>query len=63
MAKDHVLLFSLFRGTPHEDPTKYWRRLEVYMAYKNIGPPDQLKLSTAMLVENAQNWVEKLDGD
>jgi len=63
MAKDRVLLLSPFRGTPDEDPAEFWRRLKVYMAYKNIGPPDQLRLVTAMLVKNAQDWVEILDGD
>jgi len=33
------------------------------MAYKNIAPPDQLRLVIAMLVENAQDWVQKLGGD
>jgi len=63
MAENRVLLSSPFRGTPNEDPAEFWRRLEVYMAYKNIGPPDQLRLVTAMLVKNAQDWVEKLNGD
>jgi len=56
MAEDRVLLPSLFRGTPDEDPAEFWRRLEVYMAYKNIGPSDQLRLVKAMFVENAQDW-------
>ena len=63
MAEDRVLLPSPFRGTLDEDPAEFWRRLKVYMAYKNIGPPYQLRLVTAMFVENAQDWVEKLDGD
>ena len=63
IAEDRVLLPSPFRGTPDEDPAEFWRRLEVYMAYKNIAPPDQLRLVIAMLVENAQDWVEKLGGD
>jgi len=55
MAENRVLLSSPFRWTLDEDPAEFWRRLEVYMAYKNIGPPDQLRLVTAMLVENAQD--------
>ena len=58
-----MLLPSPFRGTPDKNPAKFWRRLEVYMAYKNSEPPDQLKLVTAVLVENVQDWVEKLNGD
>ena len=56
-----MLLSSPFQRTPDEDPANFWRRLEVYMAYKNIAPPDQLRLVKAMLVENAQDWAEKLD--
>ena len=63
MAEDRVLFFSPFRGTHDEDPAEFWRRLEVYRAYKNIAPPDQLRLVIAMLVKNAQDWVKKLDGD
>jgi len=53
---------SPFQGTPEEDPAEFWRRLEMYMAYKNIRPPDQLRLVKAMLVENTQDWAEKLNG-
>jgi len=60
MAEDRVLLRSPFRGTPEEDPAEFWRRLEVYMTYKNIAPPDQLRLVKAMLVENGQDWAEQL---
>jgi len=62
MAENRVLLPSPFRETPDEDPAEFWRRLEEYMAYKNIGPLNQLRLVKAMLVENAQHLAEKLDG-
>jgi len=58
MAEDRVLLQQPFSGSAEEDPAEFWRRLETFMIYKSMEDADRLKLTKAMLVGAAQDWIE-----
>jgi len=60
MAKDRTLLPEPFSGTPKEDATEFWRRLETYLEYKESDNCAKLRLATAMLVLTARDWLENL---
>jgi len=63
MAEDRVLLPQPFSSSAEEDPAEFWRRLEPFMIYKGMKDADKLKLTKAMLVGAAQDWIEALDSD
>jgi len=60
MAEDRTLLPEPFSGTPKEDATEFWRRLETYLEYKGSDNGAKLRLATAMLVLTARDWFENL---
>ena len=41
MAEGRTLLLNQFGGGPDEDPAKFWRRLDNYVAYKNLAAINQ----------------------
>jgi len=61
MAEDRALLPKPFYGTADEDPAKFRRRLEFFIAYKGLVAPEDLKLFTAIMVEGTQDWLESLN--
>jgi len=60
MAEDRTLLPEPFSGSPKEDATEFWRRLETYLEYKGNDNSDKLRLATAMLDLTAMDWLENL---
>jgi len=61
MAEDRALLPKPFSGTAEEDPAEFWRRLELFVSYKGLVAPEDLKLFKAMMIKGAQDWLEALD--
>ena len=61
MAEDRALLPKPFSGTADEDSAEFWRRLELFIAYKGLAAPENIKLFKAMMVEGAQDWLKALD--
>ena len=60
MAEDRTLLPEPFSGSPKEDATAFWRRLETYLEYKGSDNGDKLRLATVMFVLTSRNWLENL---
>jgi len=61
MAEDRALLPKPFFGTADEDPAEFWRQLELFIAYKGLAAPEDIKLFKAMMIKGAQDWLKSLE--
>ena len=51
-----------FSGRADEDATEFWRRFQNYLEFKPIvADADKLRLIKAMCIDQAADWVEKLE--
>jgi len=55
------LLPKPFSGTADEDPEKFWRRLELFIAYRGLVASEDIKLFTAIMIEKAQDWLKSFN--
>ena len=63
MAEDRALLPNPFRGTPDEDASEWWRRLNNYHTFKGNDEATKLRLTKALFVEEGCDWLEGLEND
>jgi len=61
MAEERTLLPNQFKGGPDEDPAEFWRRLDNYVAYKNLTADASIRLAKAMFVQSACDWLDGLE--
>ena len=61
MAEDRALLPNPFRGTPDEDASEWWRRLNNYHTFKGNEEATKLRLTKALFVEEGCDWLEGLE--
>jgi len=61
MAEERTLLPNQFGGGPDEDPAEFWRRLDNYVAYKNLTADASIRLAKAMFVQSTCDWLDGLE--
>jgi len=61
MAEERTLLPNQFGSGPDEDPAEFWRRLDNYVAYKNLAADASIRLAKAMFVQSACDWLDGLE--
>ena len=61
MAEEKRLLPNQFGGGPDEGPAEFWRRLDNYVAYKNLTADASIRLAKAMFVQSACDWLDGLE--
>jgi len=58
MAEERTLLPKQFGGGPDEDHAEFWRRLDNYVAYKNLAADASITLAKAMFEQSACDWLD-----
>jgi len=61
-SEERMLCPAPFSGRADEDATEFWRRFQNYLEFKPIvADADKLRLIKAMCIDQAADWVEKLE--
>jgi len=62
LSEERMLCPAPFSGRADEDATEFWRRFQNYLEFKPIvADADKLRLIKAMCIDQAADWVEKLE--